>query len=390
MRITLLGLEFASANMGCAALAYSFASELKKISEKNNVELTYNAVVFDAESDIELPYTKQKIHCLKIRYKSFAFWKNLIQLFKNSELIVDFTGGDSFSDIYGKKRFYMATLIKLLAIGSKTPFVLGPQTYGPYRRKMVKLLAKRVLKKSTYVFARDKASQKLALDLSGRKVELAPDVAFALPYMEAEEKQDKIKIGMNISGLLWNGGYTHAKIPLMTDYQSYCRKLLERLSTDERYEIHLISHVGRMDDSIAEGDYAACKTLYKEYPNTILVDTFANPIEAKTYIAGMDILIGARMHATIAAFSTYTATIPFSYSKKFEGLYDSVEYDYVIHACSKTTQEALDETIKYIENYKQLEENVKDSMKKIDVLKAEFEETLKQIVVHTLEGSLKG
>lgn len=392
MRITLLGLEFASANMGCAALAYSFADEVSKISKKIEKNVEYSAVVFDVGSNIEVPYTKQKIDCLKIRYKSVSFWKNLIKLFKSSDLIVDFTGGDSFSDIYGKKRFYMATIIKMLAIRSRTPFVLGPQTYGPYQRKLVKKFAKWVLKKSTYVFARDEVSRKFATELSGRKVEIAPDVAFALSYEKKEKKvsNQKIQIGLNVSGLLWNGGYSHSKLPLTVDYRMYCKELLKKLSQNEAYEIHLITHVGRNDESIAEGDYAVCRQLHKKFKNTVLPDVFQSPIDAKTYISGMDILIGARMHATIASFSTYTATIPFSYSRKFEGLYNSVGYDYVIHACSQTTVEALDKTLEYIGNYQVLKEQVADSMKQVEKLQDNFEEKLKKILIQVSDRKVKG
>lgn len=382
MRITLLGLEFASANLGCSALAYSFANEIARISKDMDRELEFNAVVFDEDSDIKVPYSGQKVECLKIRYKKLHFWKKLVALFKESDLIVDFTGGDSFSDIYGKKRFYMATIIKMLAIRSKTPFILGPQTYGPYKCSLVRRFAKWVIRKSTYVFARDEFSRGFAAKLAGRKIELAPDVAFALPYDKdaSESKSEKIRVGINLSGLLWYGGYKHAKLPLTVDYQEYCKKLIEKLIKDEKYEVHLITHVGRKDESIAESDYVICKNLHKKYPQTVLADVFKTPMDAKTYISSMDVLIGARMHATIAAFSTYVATIPFSYSRKFEGLYDSVEYDYVIHACSQTTEDAIGTTLEYIEKHSQLSDEVKASMKKIHTMQETFEGKMKEIL----------
>ena len=382
MKITLLGLEFASANLGCAALAYSFANEVAKIAKDMNIELEYNAVVFDMDSDVRVPYSGSTVHCMKIRYKKIEFWRNLKKLFKESDLIVDFTGGDSFSDIYGKKRFYMATIIKMMAINSKATFVLGPQTYGPYKRFLVKKFAKWVIKNSTYVFARDEASKEFASKLAGRDVKIAPDVAFALPYDKKEETNtsEKIRVGINISGLLWYGGYKHAKLPLTVDYQEYNQRLIEKLSKDERYEIHLITHVGREDESIAESDYAVCSKVHKQYPHTILAKVFKTPMDAKSYIADMDIIVGARMHATIAGVSTKVATIPFSYSRKFEGLYDSIGYDYVIHACSQTTDEAVEKTYEYITKHKELKENIKQSMEKIITLQGEFEGEMRQIL----------
>ena len=382
MKITLLGLEFASANLGCAALGYSFVNEIAKIANDMNLNVEYNAVLFEENSNITIPYSGQNIQCLKIRYKKIEFWKNLVKLFKESDLIVDFTGGDSFSDIYGKKRFYMATLIKMLAIRSKTTFVLGPQTYGPYKRFLVKKFAKWVIKKSSYVFARDEASKECAKKLSGRDVFLSPDVAFALPYenKKESEKKEKLRVGINLSGLLWSGGYKHAKLPLTVDYREYCNRLIEKLVGEEQYEIHLITHVGRDGVFVAEGDDLVCKELHERFPQTILAEVFNTPMEVKTYISGMDVLIGARMHATIAAFSTYVATIPFSYSRKFEGLYGSIGYDYIIHACSQTTDEAIEKTYEYITKQKELKENVKQSMEKIVTLQGEFEGEMRQIL----------
>ena len=381
MKVTLLGLEFASVNLGCEALAYSFASELERVSMELAIDCEYTAVLFDLKDNITLPGSGKKIECLKIRYKSMEFWTTLVRVFKESDLIFDFTGGDSFSDIYGKKRFYMATIIKVLAIRSKTPFILGPQTYGPYQRKLVKAFAKKVIADSEIVFARDKVSQDFAATLAKREVKLAPDVAFALPYDKPKRSErGGVRVGINPSGLLWNGGYSHAKIPLTVDYQQYCNLLLENLTKTEQYEVHLISHVGGKGVGEVESDYFVCKLLHERFPKTILVDVFETPMDAKTYIAGMDVLVAARMHASIAAFSTEVATIPFSYSRKFEGLYNSVGYEYVVHACVQESAEAVEMTMKYIKDYRELIAKAEASMEEVRELQNSFANELKGIV----------
>ena len=382
MRITLLGLEFALENLGCEALAYSFASELDAIIQKRNEECQYTAVVFADKSDIKVPESGKKIECLKIRYKDIHFWKNLRKLFKESTFVFDFTGGDSFSDLYGKKRFYMATLIKKMAIASGTVFVLGPQTYGPYHDNVVKRVAAGVIRKSSYVFARDAISQRLAQELSGRDVCLSSDVAFSLPYQKQKYalNSQKIKIGFNPSGLLWRGGYDHARLPLKVDYQQYCFSVLGELAQNPQYEVHLIAHVGTKQSMGTENDYSVCKMLHEKYPKTVLADVFDSPMDAKSYIANMDLFIGARMHATIAAFSSGVATIPFSYSRKFEGLYSGVDYLYVIHACEDSTQKAICQTKEYIEECEKLRNSVAEGMKKIKLLQQGFRDELEKIL----------
>lgn len=378
MNVTLLGLEFAIQNYGCQALAYSFAHELNKVAQIENVQMNYTAVVFAVSEHIYVPGTEQKIECMKIRYKSLSFWKDLRKLFKNSDLIVDFTGGDSFSDIYGTKRFYMSSLIKVLAIKSGITFILGPQTYGPYERKMVKRLASYIIRKSYSVYTRDEESRKYVAELSGRDILLTTDVAFSLPKEDTDiiEDPDCIKIGINPSGLLWNGGYEFAKIPLNMDYQRYCRKLLEYLTKEQKYKVYLIPHVGTKDDPEIENDYYTCKKLHEEFESTVFVEDLKSPMEAKGIISQMDVFCGARMHATIAAFSSGVATIPVSYSRKFEGLYGSLDYEYIIHACTESTEEALERTLKYIQEFKRLEKVVEDSLKKVFAHQESFREDL--------------
>ena len=68
----------------------------------------------------------------------------------------------------------------------------------------------------------------------------------------------------------------------------------------------------------------------------------------------MVVFIGSRMHSTIASFSSGVVTIPISYSRKFEGLFGSLDYSYVINAKKETTESAYELVMKYIENQSSL------------------------------------
>jgi len=87
----------------------------------------------------------------------------------------------------------------------------------------------------------------------------------------------------------------------------------------------------------------------------ICAPAFETPIEAKSYIANMDIFVGARMHATIGAVSAGVATIPFAYSKKFKTMFGNLDYKYVIEARNMDTDAALKQTKDWIVNYNELE-----------------------------------
>lgn len=62
----------------------------------------------------------------------------------------------------------------------------------------------------------------------------------------------------------------------------------------------------------------------------------------------MDLLIAARMHASIAAYSSGVPVIPFAYSRKFEGVYNDLKYPYIINGRELSTEEAVLKTINYI------------------------------------------
>ena len=80
-------------------------------------------------------------------------------------------------------------------------------------------------------------------------------------------------------------------------------------------------------DRSAEDDAHTNREIAAEFPGLILAPEFRSPSEAKSYISGLDFFMGARMHATIAAFSSGVPVIPMAYSRKFAGLFGTLGYD---------------------------------------------------------------
>ena len=384
MKAVLMGLEFFINNLGCEALSYSFVSELYEMTKEKGEKLELSTIVF---ADHKIPYvpgTDNPIRCIGIHYKSPKFWKTIKREFRTSDFIFDFTMGDSFSDIYGIKRFVLDALVKNAAIKSGTPFILGPQTYGPYQNWFVRKWARSIMKKAKKVYTRDEQSQKMAVEMTGREICLTTDVAFALPYEKQKISQtDRIKVGFNPSGLLWVGGYTHDnQFGLTIDYPEFCMDVCGKLAQNPKYEVFLIPHVGTRseENSGFESDGCVCRHIQEKYPNMKILDKINTPMDIKGYLAAMDVFIGARMHATIGAFSSGVATIPVSYSRKFEGLYGSLNYDYVIHATQDSTEDAVNKTLDYIERYKELHEAVEKSMVLVNEKQQLFRDSLSEII----------
>lgn len=367
MNICILGTDFFSDNRGCQALGYSAVEMINHIAVQIKQKLVVTALVFDDSVEINSFNSDICINLIKINPKKIMFWKRCSTLFSQCDMVIDFTGGDSFSDIYGKKRFIKATLIKELAIRKNKNFVMGPQTIGPFRSKVMQLWAKHILKRCRVCFVRDALSLEYVKKITGVEPIHTTDVAFALPYERlAVKTKDKKRIGITPSGLLWkkNDILSDGR-KIVATYKEYVIGIIKELEMCSNVEIHLIPHVFKKKGEGGEDDLGVCYEINQMFPNTIIEDSFDNAMEAKSVISTMDILCCARMHAGIAAFSSGVPVIPFSYSRKFEGLFHDYEYYYLIDGNSFSTEEAIRKTVEWINKCEEIRQEV---LKKKDII----------------------
>lgn len=374
MVIGLIGADLNSSNKGCEALAYSFLEILNSLAEKNRCEIDVILVKnLPTKEWIKSGLSFEKISKLYVSKKEYSnlrfqvafcyHTKNKVffpHQLKNTAYVIDFTGGDSFSDIYGKERFYSRTYLKSAIIKKNIPLILGNQTIGPFKDKNVEATATKVILDCKEVFARDEMSYEYTYRISGRYPILTTDIAFALPFERKQKSGNLIRVGLNISGLLWDGGYTkNNQFGLKCNYQEYCRRVIVSLLNCGTYEVHLIPHAFKenvMQD--VDNDLVPINILHKEYPETIVSPYFDFCIDAKSYIASMDVFTGARMHSTIGSFSSGVPVIPFSYSRKFEGLFDALKYPYVVEATKWDTDTCVEKTLSWVRDYELLKENM--------------------------------
>ena len=232
-------------------------------------------------------------------------------------------------------------LAGFLTAAAGKPLVLSPQTIGPFTRQPHRRIAAWICTRAAVVFARDPLSMQVLRDMApAADARQAIDVAFALPYDRPAPARETIRVGINVSGLLMNGGYAGGnEYGLAYDYPALTRALVAAFTTMPGVEVHLIPHVnapGMPNDD----DGIACDRLHAEFPQTRRQPDFASPSAAKSCIAGLDFLIAARMHATIAAYSAGVPVIPISYSRKFEGLYKGLDYPWLVTATGMDTAAA--------------------------------------------------
>ena len=170
-----------------------------------------------------------------------------------------------------------------------------------------------------------------------------------------------IHVGLNISALLWHGGYTQDnQFGLKGDYQKAVRGIIDYFLSLPNVKLHLIPHVVGSERHI-ENDYAVSFDLQQESgnPNLILSPLFLSPVDAKSYISGMDFFMGARMHSTIAAFSSGVPVVPMAYSRKFNGLFiDTLGYNHMVDLKVDSEEEVLNKVKALYESRNGLKEEI--------------------------------
>jgi polysaccharide pyruvyl transferase WcaK-like protein len=399
MKILLCGLLVTNGNLGCVALTYSAISVLQVVSNKLGLTFHYKIVgnkIDDSSINTlcqQLNIDRKLVEGEEINsiYNNKCERQKFLNLVRNwADVAVDATQGDSFADIYGWRRFLNFTYAKILIEKNGVPLLLAPQTYGPYNKLWTKKLAKYACKKASLVMSRDEISKNVLVEMGVKKpIVVVSDMAFFLPYNEPPKDTSVTKFGINVSGLLWNGGYTKDnQFGLSVDYQKTIRTIIEKIKSNPNNKLYLIGHVISSKDNSVEDDYAVCKKLAEEY-DIELAPRFSTPIEAKSFISGLDIFMGSRMHATIASYSSGVATIPLAYSRKFVGLFNNLNYPYVLDLCNTTEDVLLQNLDKYINEYKSLLDNIENSKMLLEEKKNIFVEEITKWVEANYERKNK-
>jgi colanic acid/amylovoran biosynthesis protein len=182
-----------------------------------------------------------------------------------SRAVLDISGGDSFTDLYGPKRFRAMILTKRMALNAGVPLILLPQKLGPFRDPAFRTEAVEVLRRATAVWVRDADSfaflqQALGRDFDPARHRLGVDVAVALPERMPgvldrdlmgwlSPERDFPLAGLNVSGLLCNDAAGARKAfgladPHTNQIEALARGLLEANPT---LRLVLLPHVHRPD-----------------------------------------------------------------------------------------------------------------------------------------------
>ncbi len=186
------------------------------------------------------------------------------------------------------------------------------------------------------------------------KIKLCPDPAFALPIEETELpdifNKGKV-IGINVSPMV-QGKEKGSGITMEN-----CRNLIKHILETTEYGICLIPHVVWKNND----DRKPLTELYNEftsgefenYKDRIALVTDRSATKLKYIIGKCHVFVGARTHATIAAYSQCVPTLVIGYSVKSRGIAKDLfgsDENYVIPVQSLKDPHDLVRGYEWIEN----------------------------------------
>ena len=304
-----------------------------------------------------------------------------IKALEQANFVGNIHGGDSFSDIYGLRRFFLGIMPDIIALLMNKKIVMLPQTYGPYNHSVAKSISRFILKSSSCILSRDREGliivEKVLKEVDSKKVKLCPDVAFTLESVKPNKPEIKPPInnglevpliGINVNGLMYNGGYTRANMfGLKCDYKSFVHKIVVKLIEKTSAHILLVPHTfGPSGDINSDPD--ACKDVLNSFANSYknrvhLVLHEYNQSEIKGIINFCDFFIGSRMHACIAGLSQGIPTIGVAYSRKFKGVFDLIgSGDTVLDARSLDEETVIIKIMDCYEKRNEIRSDVKENI----------------------------
>ena len=350
--VCLVGHSLGSANLGVRALTESNMAMLRAAAAEAGVGIRFTLLLpSDDDRSGALPADTTE---LVVRAKDLLVdvarpRRPVRDLLDASDLAVDIGAGDSYTDLYGNWRLAFLTGAKVLFRRHRRAVVMAPQTIGPFRAAPARWAGALGLRSCRAVFGRDDPSCTLARTLAPRvPTTLAADVAFDLPFRrEAPPRGGATRVGLTVSSLLAAPG-ARARFGLAMDVGAFVEGVARALR-GLGAQVVLVPHV-LPGNPVESGDLtslAGCDDVEVARP-------FTDASDAKSFISGLDALVSARMHATIAAVSSGVPAIPIAYSKKVPDLYGALGYPYWIDARTAPAADAVEQVTAWLSDLSQL------------------------------------
>ena len=252
------------------------------------------------------------------------FFNSLFKRIVKNTLVGAINGGDGLTDIYGEYWLDYRLPEMKLAIELGMPFVILPQTIGPFLEEKNKDRILSILKKADRIYVRDTNFVE-ELEKNHLPYIKSNDLSY---YMKPSPIPIEIKkpcIGINVSGLAYSNKFGK----LAGEFDSYPKLMTElvRLFQAKGCHTYLIPHAYNVKSPETDNDdMVSTREFYESLENKSgvhFVDEDLLSPQIKYLISQMDFFIGTRMHANYAAIFTGTPVFGLAYSYKFQGAFEN-------------------------------------------------------------------
>ena len=312
-----------SLNRGCEAIVRSAVDLIKA----KNPDAIINLASLDPSSDKDIPnintvfdaressFSKYSIDgvisAFKVKFQNDdtfylrCIQRKLIKLIPEHDILLSI-GGDNYC--YGEQTWVYEVDKLILKAGKK--LVLWGASIGDEDLSEAKI---KDLKSFNLVLARESLTYNILKNRGLTNVKLVADGAFTMQKEEVQLPENwKVggTIGFNFSPLVWKKN---------SDSKKAAYDLINHILNTTDFTIALTPHViipGNDDSEVLQEFYND----FKSSGRVLLLPNNLNAIQYKGFISKMRFFIGARTHATIAAYSVLVPTMVLGYSVKSKGI----------------------------------------------------------------------
>lgn len=330
-----------SNNRGTAALGYgaiSFLLQNNYIEEGDEI-INYNfyrnpfhrfpkeeVKEFEIEGRIWRQHTlyisafEKLLYRRKIHFFNTPFKKTI----RKVKLVAALNGGDGLTDLYGDILLNSRLPEINLAIELNIPFIIMPQTIGPFLNEVNKDRIITLLKRADRIYVRDDnfIDELKKHNLTYVKTK---DLSYFMNPQPFEIEIKKPCVGINVSGLAYSNKFGNLA-GQFDNYPKIITELIKRFQ-ERNYNIYIIPHSYNVNKpEVNNDDMESSKLFYDSLYNkkgVYFVERDLISPQLKYLISQMDFFVGTRMHANFAAIFTNTPAFGLAYSYKFKSAFEN-------------------------------------------------------------------
>lgn len=330
-----------SNNRGTAALGYGAISFLLK---NGYIDDDFEIVKFsfyrnpfrrhskDIVESLDINGKKWKYHNIQVwkvervlyKYKLLFFNTFFKRTIKNVKIVAALNGGDGLTDLYGEVLLNSRLPEINLAIELNIPFIIMPQTIGPFLNEVNKDRIITLLKRADRIYVRD---DNFIDELNKHNLPYTKtkDLSYFMKPQPFEIEIKKPCVGINVSGLAYSNKFGN----LAGQFDNYPQIIIELIKRfqERNYNIYIIPHSYNVNKpEVNNDDMESSKLFYDSLYNkkgVYFVERDLISPQLKYLISQMDFFVGTRMHANFAAIFTNTPAFGLAYSYKFKSAFEN-------------------------------------------------------------------